>query len=47
VNAKNGFGALTGYEPFLVMGGAIPAVDNHTNEFAKLWNQNCANKKML
>ena len=47
VNAKNGFGALTGYEPFIVMAGAIPILDDHTNEFAKLWNQSCANKSML
>jgi hypothetical protein len=47
VNSKNGFGGFTGFEPFMVMAGAIPIFDDHTSAFDKLWNQNCANKRML
>lgn len=46
VNAKNGFGGYTGYEPFLAAGDQLVVLSSEMEsgkEFAKVWNKFCKN----
>jgi hypothetical protein len=45
VNAKNGLGGMTGYQPFLSLGAAnMTWLQSETKDFAENWNKFCAGK---
>ena len=45
VNAKNGFGGMTGFQPFLSLGSAsMTWLSLDSKEFAESWNKYCAGK---
>lgn len=45
VNAKNSFGAYTGYRRFVVVGGRLPFIEGESagtpEQFQELWQKNC------
>jgi hypothetical protein len=46
VNAKNGFGGYTGFEPFVAAGSELAFLSSEmtsSREFRKVWNQFCKN----
>jgi len=46
VNGRNGFGAYSGFQPFIASGadfGPITPTDMARGEFDKAWRQNCTN----
>jgi len=43
VNARNSFGAYTGFTAFMVLSG-IPMIQDGSRAFGRLYNKECANK---